>query len=146
MLFASINIPLETLSNLYHINTSQNKLILHSILSPNMFWECVQDYFWYLKLIIFSIVQHTTFLDYSKSLACFEKFLALFCKFFIVHENIIIYLSNDTKASRLLNISGLCLEIFSVQIFGLYIKILLFLFQDIKNFQIAQSSHHVSRN
>ena len=43
--------------------------------------------------------------------ACVGKFLALVWNFFIVHEDNIIYLSNDTKISGFLNISGVCLEI-----------------------------------
>ena len=54
------------------------------------------------------------FLDCSKFWACVRKFVALVSKIFIVHEDNIIYLSNDTKISRWINISGVCLEISSM--------------------------------
>ena len=53
-------------------------------------------------------------MDCSKFWACVGKFLAFVRKFFILHEDNIIYLSNDTNISGLLNISGLCLEISSM--------------------------------
>ena len=55
------------------------------------------------------------YLDFSKFLASVRKFLALFWNFFfIVYEDNIIYSSNDTKISGLLNISDVCLEISSM--------------------------------
>ena len=53
-------------------------------------------------------------MDCSKCWACVRKFLALVWKFFIVNEDNIIYLTNDTIISILLKISGICLEISSM--------------------------------
>ena len=69
---------------------------------PNFFFffACVRIFF-YMKILTLSI----------KCWACVGSFLALVWKFFIVHEENIIYLSNDTNIFGLRSISGVCLEI-----------------------------------
>ena len=53
-------------------------------------------------------------MDGYKMWSCVRKFLALVWKCFIVHEDNIIILSNDTKISELINISCVFLEMSSM--------------------------------
>ena len=83
----------------------------------------------------------------KKIWACVGKFLALVWKFLIVYEDNIIYISNDTKISGLLKISGVCLEISSLcpEIWIVHKDCAIF-YHMTQTFQIAQSFLRVSGN